>query len=311
MIMVKKDIPNVDLTAGQIIEASARYNPTTKQIHTKSKTRQRKLKTNHIYNENCLATMAKMPAGYVDMVLTSPPYDDMREYDGNVFTEFTQIAQELFRVVKTGGVVVWVIGDQTKNGNESGTSFKHALYFKKIGFKLFDTIIYAKPPRGAVGSNKGYWQTFEYMFVLAKGEPETINLLMDRENKDARAGDKGTKRLHDGSLLKLKRGGYSKTGRRTNIWQYNIGNGHSASDKLAKNHPAVFPEKLAEDHIISWSNKGELVYDPFIGSGTTAKMAVIQDRNYIGSELVKEYCKTAKNRVQLAVNDKESQIQGL
>lgn len=255
------------------------------------------LKLNHIYNENCLDTMAKMPDNFIDMTITSPPYDDMRSYSGNTFNEFEQIAQELYRVTKKGGVVIWVVGDQTSKGNETGTSFKHALYFKQIGFNLFDTMIYLKPPRGAVGSNRTYWQSFEYMFVFSKGQPKTINLIKDRENKDERKGDTSTKRLRDGSLLKQVRGGYSKFGRRTNVWEYLIGKGHSATDKIAYEHPAIFPEKLAKDHIISWSKKGEIVYDPFMGSGTTAKMAILNDRKYIGSELSSKYCKIAQKRL--------------
>ena len=256
-----------------------------------------KIKLNNIYNENCLNTMAKMPDNFIDMTITSPPYDDMRKYSGSTFDGFELIVKELYRVTKDGGIVVWIIGDQTIKGNETGTSFKHALYFKQVGFNLFDTMIYLKPPRGAVGNNNTYWQTFEYMFVFSKGRPRTINLIRDRENKDERNGDNSTKRLHDGSLLKQKRGGYSKYGRRTNVWEYLIGKGHSASDKIAYKHPAIFPEKLAQDHIMSWSNENDLVYDPFMGSGTTAKMAIINKRKYIGSELSSEYCEIAQKRI--------------
>jgi len=262
-----------------------------------TKKKQNDLKLNHIYNENCLETMAKMPDNFVDMTVTSPPYDEMRSYSGNTFNEFEAIAKELYRVTKKGGVVVWVVGDQTSKGNETGTSFKQALYFKEVGFNLFDTMIYLKPPRGAVGSNKTYWQTFEYMFVLSKGAPKTINLIKDRENKDEREGDNSTKRLYDGTLLKQKRGGYSKFGRRTNVWEYLIGKGHSSSDKVAYEHPAIFPEKLANDHIVSWSKKGEIIYDPFMGSGTTAKMAILNGRKFIGSELSRKYCDIAQKRI--------------
>ena len=255
---------------------------------------------NTIYNENCLATMSRMPDGYVDLVVTSPPYDDMREYDGSQFTEFKDIAKALYRVMKPGGVVVWVVGDQTIKGDESGSSFRQALFFKDIGFKLFDTMIYLKPPRGAVGNNKTYWQSFEYMFVLTKGVPKTINLIKDRKNRDARKGDRGSKRLPNGDLLKLKRGGYAEYGRRTNVWQYLIGKGHSATDDIAHDHPAIFPERLAQDHILSWSNAGDLVYDPFLGSGTTALMALANNRNYIGSEISARYCTIADTRIQQA-----------
>ncbi|MEK7116577.1 MAG: transcriptional repressor LexA [Patescibacteria group bacterium] len=256
-----------------------------------------KIKLNNIYNENCLDTMAKMPDNFIDITVTSPPYDDMRKYGGNTFGEFGSIAKELYRITKKGGIVVWVVGDQTIMGNETGTSLKQALYFKEIGFNLFDTMIYLKTPRGAVGNNNTYWQTFEYMFVLSKDKPKTINLIRDRENKEARSGDTGTKRLYDGSLFQQKRSGYSKYGRRTNVWEYLVGKGHSASDKVAYEHPAVFPEKLAQDHIISWSNEEDIVYDPFMGSGTTAKMAILNKRKYIGSELSREYCEIAQKRI--------------
>ena len=263
------------------------------------------IKTGVIHQESCITTMRKMPSECIDLVITSPPYDDMRSYEGDKLTEFDKIAQSLYRVVKDGGVVVWVVGDQTIKGNETGSSFKQALRFKEVGFNLFDTMIYAKPPRGAVGNNKTYWQTFEYMFVLSKGQPKTINLICDRENKDSRKGDNGTKRLHNGELKQLKRGGYAKKGRRTNIWQYHIGKGHSSSDAIAHQHPAIFPEKLARDHIKSWSKKNDVVYDPFMGSGTTAKMAELEERKWIGSEISKKYCKISAERLKFCGYDQQ------
>lgn len=254
------------------------------------------IEINKNYCENCLDTMSRMPDGFVDLTVTSPPYDNLRMYNGYSF-DFESVAKELYRITKPGGVVVWIVGDSTIKGSESGTSFKQALFFKEIGFELFDTMIYAKPPRGAVGNNKTYWQTFEYMFILAKGKPKTINLICDRRNKESRDGDNGTKRLENGELLKVKRGGYSYFGRRTNIWEYAIGKGQSTKDDFAFKHPAIFPEQLANDHIISWSNEGDIVYDPFMGSGTTAKMAILNGRNWIGSEMSEEYCKIIEERV--------------
>ncbi|HXH20100.1 MAG TPA: site-specific DNA-methyltransferase [Chitinophagales bacterium] len=272
---------------------------------------------NKIYNECCLKTMSKMPEGFIDLTVTSPPYDDLRTYsnrvrgikskfNGYVFP-FEKIARELFRVTKPGGVVVWIVGDATINGSETGTSFRQALRFMECGFSLFDTMIYAKPPRGAVGNNKTYWQSFEYMFILSKGKPKTINLLCDRENKESRKGDNGTKRLQNGALLQIKRGGYGEYGRRTNIWEYNIGKGHSASDDIAHQHPAIFPEKLARDHILSWSNPGDLVYDPMMGSGTVAKMCILENRNFIGSEISETYSRLAEKRILQTLRSMEIQ----
>ncbi|KKU14876.1 MAG: Modification methylase BamHII [Microgenomates group bacterium GW2011_GWC2_45_8] len=256
-----------------------------------------KLPLNQIICGDAVRIMQQMPEDSIDLTVTSPPYDELRNYNGYIF-DFEGIAKNLFRITKKGGVVVWVVGDQTIKGDETGTSFRHALYFKQVGFNLFDTMIYLKPPRGAVGNNNTYWQTFEYMFVFSKGKPKTINLIKDRENKDERKGDTGTKRMYDGTLLKLNRAGYAKYGRRTNVWEYLIGKGHSASDKIAYEHPAIFPEKLAQDHILSWSKKGDIVFDPFMGSGTTAKMAILNKRKYIGSELSREYCEIAKKRIE-------------
>jgi len=255
-----------------------------------------KLPLNEIICGDAVDIMQTMPSDSIDLIVTSPPYDELRNYNGYAFN-FEGIARELFRVMKKGGVMVWIVGDQTIKGNETGTSFRQALYFKQIGFDLFDTMIYLKTPRGAVGNNNTYWQTFEYMFILSKGTPKAINLIKDRENKDERSGDNGTKRLQDGTLLKLKRAGYSKYGRRTNVWEYLIGRGHSASDNIAYKHPAIFPERLVQDHITSWSNPGDVVFDPMCGSGTTCKMAKLNKRNFIGIDISSEYCKIAEERV--------------
>ena len=265
------------------------------------------LSKNKIYNECCLTTMSKMQNEFIDLTVTSPPYDDLRTYNNHVLdikTEFNgytfpfeKIAKELFRVTKQGGVVVWIVGDATIGGNETGSSFRQALFFKECGFNLFDTMIYSKPPRGACGNNKTYWQTFEYMFILSKGTPKRINLIIDRENKESRKGDNGTKRLQNGDLLQVSRGGYGEYGRRTNIWEYNIGKGHSTGDAIAFEHPAIFPEKLAQDHIFTWSNPGDLIYDPMMGSGTVAKMCLLEERNFIGSEINQAYCKIAEHRL--------------
>ena len=164
--------------------------------------------------------MERFNDDYVDLTVTSPPYDDMREYflKKKYVFDFAGVANELYRITKHGGMVVWIVCDQTKDGDESGTSFRQSLYFKSIGFKLFDTIIYHKQPRGAVGNNRGYWQTFEYMFILSKGRPNTVNLLMDRANtSDGRSVAKQTRRVTDGTLKSVNRASYGEYGRRTNI----------------------------------------------------------------------------------------------
>ena len=231
---------------------------------------------------DCLIGLRQMESESVDLVITSPPYDNLRSYNGYSF-DFDNIAKELYRVMKVGGVIVWIVGDQTIDGSESGTSFKQALYFKELGFSLHDTMIYQKNS-STYPSNENsvrYTQIFEYMFVFSKGKPKTVNLIVDKENKWAGYKDFGGK-------LKNEVPDYSP---RTNIWIYST----SFNDKT--NHPAVFPEQLAKDHIISWSNKGDLVLDPFMGSGTTAKMCIKTDRRYIGFEISKEYCDIAEKRI--------------
>jgi len=251
------------------------------------------MELNKIYNEDCLDTMAKMPDGFIDLTVTSPPYDNLRDYNGYFF-DFKNIAKELFRVTKPGGVVVWIVGDATVNGSETGTSFKQALFFKETGFNLHDTMIYYQNGTGAKGSNLAYWQSFEYMFVLSKGKPKTVNRIADKRNPNF-----GKKRSSNGSDKLNKIG--TRTERRgvlipefsvrENVWKYNLGQ----NDKT--DHPAVFPEKLVADHIFSWTNENDLVYDCFMGSGTTAKMAHIYKRNWIGSEISKEYVELANKRL--------------
>jgi len=257
-----------------------------------------KIEINKIYNENCLETMARMPDGFIDLTITSPPYDDLRTYNGYKFN-FEGVAKELFRVTKNGGVVVWVVGDATINGSESGTSFRQALFFKEIGFYLHDTMIYQKTGCAMPSPNR-YLANFEYMFIFSKGKPKTFNLIEDRKNKFPERWGKGRKvRNKDGSWSYRDNYKAKEYGRRFNIWQYNNGGqGYGASDTFAQKHPATFPEQLANDHIISWSNEGDLVYDPFMGSGTTAKMAIVGNRKWIGSEYSPEYVSLANERIQ-------------
>jgi len=258
--------------------------------------KEKELEINKCYNENCLDTMAKMPDGFIDLTVTSPPYDNLRTYNGYSF-DFEAVAKELFRVTKQGGVVVWVVGDATIKGSETGTSFRQALFFKEIGFNLHDTMIYEKNGTGACGSNNCYWQTFEYMFVFTKGKIKTVHRL-DNGKPRTKGGIKTGRITKDGIQKVEKRSdAEGKLQLRSNIWRYNVGF-TSGDDKVE--HPAVFPELLAQDHIHSWSNEGDLVYDPFMGSGTTAKMAILNNRNWVGSEISEEYCRIIERRITTA-----------
>ncbi len=257
--------------------------------------------TNQIICGNNVDVLATFPDDCIDLTVTSPPYDNLRTYKGFNF-DFEGVAEELYRVTKTGGVVVWVVGDATINGSETGTSFKQALRFMEIGFRLHDTMIYQKgSPGGAVGSNLAYWQTFEYMFVFAKGKIITVNRIKDRKNKWGGQSTWGcvTKRNQAGEFKtqKARPMVIAQYGIRGNIWEYFSGKGPGSRDEIASDHPAIFPEKLAHDHIISWSNEGDIVLDPFSGSGTTAKMAKETNRKFIGIDCSEEYCEIARKRL--------------
>jgi DNA modification methylase len=261
------------------------------------------LELNKIYCGDCCTIMNNMDPNTIDLVVTSPPYDDMRDYKGFSF-DMSALTRGLYRVIKPGGVVIWVVADKTEQGGESLTSFLHALAFKNAGFKI-RTMIYKKA--GVNYPSKYFYdKQFEYMFLCFKGDTKTrvFNPIRDRQNKWAGHSNWGdiTSRQKDGSL-KLQKTKEANTyvipefGKRTDIWEYATGKGNTSRDKEAFEHPAPFPEKLAADHIISWTNTGDIVYDPMCGGGTSLKMAKLLGRNYIGSDISSEYCELAKKRL--------------
>ena len=249
------------------------------------------MELNKIYNENCLDTISRMPNSFIDLVVTSPPYDDLRTYNGYSF-DFENIAKELFRVIKVGGVVVWVVGDKRKNGNRTLTHFKQSLYFQSIGFNIHDIMIWNKTNPMPFLHKDQYVPSFELMIVLSKNKPKTYNLIQE----DCKYAGKVLKTYttNPESIRKTNLDTPTNAKKiKSNVWNYTVGGfGYNVG------HPAPFPESLANDHIISWSNKDDLVYDPFLGSGTTAKMSIVNQRNYIGSEISQEYCTIAEKRIE-------------
>ena len=246
--------------------------------------------TNTVYCIDCVEGMTLLPPECIDLTVTSPPYDKLRKYNGYTF-DFEKTALQLYRVTKEGGVVVWVVGDSTKNGSETGTSFKQALFFKECGFNLYDTMIYRKQNYVPL-SHRRYEQEFEYMFVFSKGKPKAFNPIKVpckyagtttwgkatfHKTSDSGLVDCGVKKIND----------YKQHG---NIFTYLTG-------KEKTKHPAPFPLQLAKDQILTWSNEGEIVMDIFMGSGTTAKAAIETNRQYIGFEISKAYCEMIKNRI--------------
>ncbi len=250
------------------------------------------MELNKIYNESNLDTMARMPDNFIDLTVTSPPYDGLRLYNGFSFP-FEDIAKELYRVTKPGGVVVWVVGDSTTQFNETLTSFKQALYFQGLGFGI-ETMIYQKECPTWNESSKRYRQDFEYIFIINKGTPKTFNPLKDvrvnnlkpRKALGSRNGTRHYEMVYPNEFTV-----------RSNIFKYVNGYGRTAKDDIAYKHPAIFPEQLAADQIYTWSNEGDIVYDCFGGSGTTAKMAHLQKRNWILSEISSEYVELAEKRI--------------
>ena len=257
---------------------------------------------------DCLELMNNIPDSSIDLTVTSPPYDNLRTYNGNInqwsFEKFQEIAKELYRVTENGGVVVWIVGDGVINGSESGTSFRQALYFKEIGFNIHDTMIWHKDTFSFPDVTR-YRQCFEYMFIFSKGKPKTVNLISDRRNKWVGNQIHGTSRAPDGITYRKsndKKTLVSEFGVRFNVWE------QSTEKSNKTGHPAVFPEQLANDHIISWSNEGDTILDPFMGSGTTGKMAVLNNRKFIGIELDDTYFEIAKERINKAVENTKSNL---
>ena len=257
------------------------------------------MEINKIYNENCLDTMARMPDGFVDLTVTSPPYDNLRTYNNTLdWGEhvWKPVLRELFRVTKQGGVVVWIVNDATIKGSETGTSFRQALYAKEIGFNLHDTMIWNKGNFTAVGALKtSYCPVFEYMFIFSKKKPKTFNPIKDRKNKHF--GDKyhQTVRQADGTTKDGHGKGKKRIaeyGQRHNIWL-----NYPEQSNTKRCHPAQYPENLVKDHLMTWSNEGETVLDCFMGSGTTGVACRNLNRKFIGIEKDETYFKIAQDRI--------------
>lgn len=245
---------------------------------------------------DCVDFMRGLPSNHIDLTVTSPPYDNLRDYNGYSF-DFENVAKELYRTTKIGGVVVWIVADATIRGSETGTSFRQVLYFMSVGFNLHDTMIWNKQNCGSVGSMNRYENVFEYMFVLSKGAPKAANIIKDRKNKRAGEVQTGSIRQENGSVRKTT--GYGKRriaemGRRRNVWDI-----FPVKSKKDRGHPAPFPLAIARDHILSWSNPDDLVFDPFLGSGTTGLAAVQERRRFIGCDVSREYVEMSQKRMMI------------
>lgn len=253
--------------------------------------------TIQLFCGDCLERMKEIESGSIDLTVTSPPYDNLRTYnDTLVWNEsiWQAVIKELFRVTKIGGVVVWIVGDATIKGSETGTSFKQALWAMECGLRLHDTMIWEKPNFSMPCKNR-YHQVFEYMFIFSRGAPKTFNEICDRKNKYGTCFGRNTVRSKSGEMIELKKPKGREFGRRFNVWKNNTVGQDFMCQELP--HPAMFPEKLASDHIISWSNEGDAILDPFMGSGTTGVACVNTNRNFIGIEKDVISFEIAENRI--------------
>lgn len=251
---------------------------------------------NKIINGNCVDVMKGFNENSIDLTLTSPPYDNLRTYKGFTFP-FEEITKELYRITKEGGIVVWVVNDATINGSETGTSFKQALYFMEVGFNLHDTMIFQKTNPIPHIYRKRYNGNFEFMFVFSKGAVKTHNpIKIDCLHAGLELNGTTYKNYSKGEQKREKMANPVKSQKiKGNIWEYVVGK--KAEDQEAKGHPAPFPCALARDHIISWTNEGDIVFDPMNGSGTTSISALQLNRNFIGIDISKEYCDLAQKRI--------------
>lgn len=251
-----------------------------------------------LYHGDNVQTMREaIPDASIDLVVTSPPYDNLRTYGGHTW-DFEGLAAELWRAIKPGGVVVWIVADATIDGSETGTSFRQALHFKELGFRLHDTMIYKKAGFSPNTHHPRYNHCFEYMFILSSGAPKSWTPARKRRNTTA--GTKrnpATKTQRNGKLCRFNvaEGVTPEETTDVNVWEFLVGG--ASGDEGVGGHPAYFPEALARDHILSWSNEGDTVLDPFSGSGTTIKMARLMGRKGIGIEIHQEYCDIAVERL--------------
>ena len=264
----------------------------------------------NLYKGDCLEVMDKLISEniQVDLTVTSPPYDNLRNYEDSLqWNEeiWKQVIERLYKITKNGGVVVWVVGDATIKGSETGTSFKQALYFKELGFNLHDTMIYRKQNYTPLTHNR-YEQEWEYMFCFSKGKPKSFNPIKVpcKYAGQTTWGQPNMYKTNNGELTKVKQKVINDEKIKGNIFEYLVGSTQTGKIK----HPAMFPEQLVSDQISSWSNEGDVVLDCFMGSGTTGKIAKQLKRYFIGIEKVDNYFEIAKNRIEKALLEKESKL---
>lgn len=249
------------------------------------------------YRNDAEMALSNMEADSVDLVVTSPPYDNLRKYNGHGDSwnqsKFESIAKKLYRVLKPGGVIVWVVNDKTENGSKTGTAFRQALFFMGLGLNLNDTMIWEKTNPMPQVKQPRYSQVFEYMFVFSKGKPETFNPIMVPCKCAGDIYDSTCKNMGGENGRTHKTFNINNEKVDSNIWKIAV-----AQNKTG--HPAVFPLEIPLRHIRTWSNEGDIILDSFMGSGTTGIAAVELGRSFVGIEIDEGYYEMAVNRIRAA-----------
>jgi site-specific DNA-methyltransferase (adenine-specific) len=242
--------------------------------------------------------MKEMPDNAVDLMVTSPPYDSIRDYNGYAF-DLHETGKEVYRILKPGGIGVMVLQDQTHNFGKSLTSFRTILdWCDSIGFKLFECVIYRKyGPEGAWWRNR-FRVDHEYMPIFLKGErPQYFNkepLKVQSKHGGRILTGSGSRRTDGGTNPTVTRM-INPTKCRGTIWDYLMA---GDKDSLKRRHPATFPDQIPMDFISCFCPPGGIVLDPFMGCGSTAVAAVRLDRKFIGFEISSAYCELAKKRLE-------------
>ena len=250
-----------------------------------------------LFQGDCLDILPTLANDSIDLTVTSPPYDNLRTYNGTLKWDvnvWESVILELYRTTKQGGVVVWVVGDATIKGSESCTSFKQALFAIECGFNLHDTMIWEKPnPMPQFKANR-YTLAFEYMFIFSKGAPKVFNAL-EIETKTFGKIQRGStghvNNWRTNEQIKKETTPTKKLKKKTNVWEIP----HRLRQKTG--HPSVFPLELALNHINTWSNENDWILDPFMGSGTTGVACVNTNRKFIGIEKYEKYFDIAQKRI--------------
>ena len=259
-----------------------------------------------VYHGDCAKVLPSLGVK-ADLILTSPPYDDLRTYGGGVF-DFGSIADACVGALVDGGVIVWVVGDGIEGYSETGSSFRHALGFMRRGLKLHQTMLYQTTREAPTAPNR-YARVHEYMFVFSNGRPRVANIIRDKPNTTSGTVHrrKMIGRYADNSKphrnYKRNRIVSPEFGPRTNIWKYHTSPFSNAN--RFDEHPAVFPDALARDHIRTWTNPGDLVIDPMAGSGTTLRAAKDLGRSSIGIEIHENYIDIIERRMAQEVMELE------